>query len=99
MIVLFVNTISIHGKLSHRLRSQCAELELSNTDISSQRNKLEEDRADVISFLNRTLSEKEDDILELKERLEGLQQVCYKLHKSFLFFFFVKMRDSCFPDS
>ncbi|XP_034238863.1 cilia- and flagella-associated protein 157 [Thrips palmi] len=57
-----------------RLRSQCAELELSNTDISSQRNKLEEDRADVISFLNRTLSEKEDDILELKERLEGLQQ-------------------------
>ncbi|KAE8751025.1 hypothetical protein FOCC_FOCC002110 [Frankliniella occidentalis] len=57
-----------------RLRSRCAELELSNDDISSQRNKLEEDRADVISYLNRTLSEKEDEILELKERLEGLQQ-------------------------
>ena len=37
--------------------------------------KLDEDRADVISFLNRTLSEKSDEILELNERLEGLQQV------------------------
>lgn len=38
--------------------------------------KLDEDRADVISYLNRNQSEKCDEILELKERLEGLQQVC-----------------------
>ena len=62
-------------RVPYRLRSRCAELELANDELTKQMSKLDEDRADVASFLNRILQEKEALIEELQDRIQGLIEV------------------------
>jgi hypothetical protein len=51
------------------------ELEMSNEEYQRKYEQLDEDRADIIAYLKRMVQEKENEITELKERLDGLQKV------------------------
>lgn len=57
-----------------RLRSLVTELEVKNEELTKQNSQLDEDRADVIAYLKRSLLEKENEIKELQERLKGLEE-------------------------
>ena len=68
---------------------------MSNEEYQKRYEQLDEDRADIIAYLKKMLQEKEDEITELKERLEGLQKV--KICFSKLFFidrpiYFIKLK-------
>lgn len=69
--------------LWYRLRSRCSELDSENEDVKRSLQKLDEDRADIIAYLKRTLQAKGDEIAELQERLIALQQV--KITTTFVF--------------
>lgn len=62
-------------KIFFRLRAHCTDLEEECEDTKKTLQKLDEDRADIIAFLKRTLQSKSDEIVELQERLTALQQV------------------------
>jgi hypothetical protein len=51
------------------------ELEMSNEEYQKKYEQLNEDRADIIAYLKRMLQDREDEITEMKERLEGLEKV------------------------
>jgi hypothetical protein len=51
------------------------ELETSNEEYQRRYEQLDEDRADIIAYLKRMVQEKENEITELEERLDGLQKV------------------------
>uniref|UniRef100_A0A1B6CHV9 Cilia- and flagella-associated protein 157 n=2 Tax=Clastoptera arizonana TaxID=38151 RepID=A0A1B6CHV9_9HEMI len=68
-----IQITDLNQKLS-RLRSRCTDLETENEDIKNNLNKLDEDRADIIAFLQGTLQAKANEIMELEERLTALQQ-------------------------
>lgn len=61
--------------LSCRIKTRCLELEMSNEEYRKKFEQLDEDRADIIAYLKRMVQKKENEITELKERLEGLQKV------------------------
>jgi len=61
--------------LSCRMKTRCLELEVSNEEYQKRYEQLDEDRADITAYLKRMLQEKEDEITELTERLEGTQKV------------------------
>lgn len=48
---------------------------MSNEEYQKKYEQLDEDRADIIAYLKRMVQKKENEITELKERLEGLQKV------------------------
>jgi mRNA-degrading endonuclease RelE of RelBE toxin-antitoxin system len=57
------------------MKTRCLELEMSNEEYQKKYERLDEDRADIIAYLKRILQEREDDIMELRERLAGVQKV------------------------
>lgn len=68
---------------------------MSNEEYQRRYEQLDEDRADIIAYLKRILLEKENEIIELKERLEGLQKVYDKnlpyIIYHFSFFYYIKL--------
>lgn len=58
-----------------RMKTRCLELEMSNEEYQKKYEQLNEDRADIIAYLKRMLQDREDEITEMKERLEGLEKV------------------------
>ncbi|XP_069694672.1 cilia- and flagella-associated protein 157-like [Periplaneta americana] len=71
---LFQIQIADLTKKIERLKVRCLELERSNEEYQKRYDQLDEERADIIAFLKKTLQEKEDEITELKERIEGLEK-------------------------
>nr|XP_022907537.1 cilia- and flagella-associated protein 157 [Onthophagus taurus] len=63
----------VNRKLA-RLRTLSDELEVKNEELQAELKTMDEDRADIISYLNRTLQEKCDDIADLNNRLVALQE-------------------------
>lgn len=57
-----------------RLRELTATLEDKNTELETKYVQLDEDRADVIAYLKKQLSEKQTEAKELQERLYALQE-------------------------
>ncbi|XP_014281773.1 cilia- and flagella-associated protein 157 isoform X2 [Halyomorpha halys] len=57
-----------------RLRTVCAELENENEECKKKYKTLDQDRNDVISYLKRSLSQKQEEIIDYTNRLEALQK-------------------------
>ncbi|KAK7871261.1 hypothetical protein R5R35_007548 [Gryllus longicercus] len=55
-----------------RLKARCLELEASNVEFEENIKHLDEDRGDVITYLRTQADQKQDEIEELEERVEGL---------------------------
>lgn len=64
----------LNAKLSN-LRKRNAELEEKNVELETQMMQLDEDRADIIAFLNRTVFTQRSEIKELEEKLSELAKV------------------------
>lgn len=64
----------LNGKLSN-LRKRNAELEERNVELETQMLQLDEDRADIIAFLNRTVCTQTSEIKDLEEKLSELAKV------------------------
>uniref|UniRef100_A0A182P973 CUB domain-containing protein n=1 Tax=Anopheles epiroticus TaxID=199890 RepID=A0A182P973_9DIPT len=58
-----------------RLRTHNVKIEERNEDLESRLKQIEEDRADVTAYLNRTLQEKVGTIVELEDKLSELSKV------------------------
>lgn len=58
-----------------RLRSLVQELEEKNEELTTTNTQIEEDRADVIAYLKRTLAEKENELRDQQERLKAMNEV------------------------
>lgn len=69
---LTINDLNI--KLTN-LRKRNAELEEKNVELETQMVQLDEDRADIIAFLNRTVFTQRSDIKDLEEKLSELAKV------------------------
>lgn len=64
----------LNAKLSN-LRKRNAELEEKNVELETQMVQLDEDRADIIAFLNRTVFTQRSEIKDLEEKLSELAKV------------------------
>lgn len=64
----------LNTKLSN-LRKRNAELEEKNVELETQMMQLDEDRADIIAFLNRTVFTQTSEIKDLEEKLSELAKV------------------------
>lgn len=58
-----------------RMRSLNSKLEEQNEDFETKVKQMEEDKADITSFLNRTLNVKLETIIELEDKLSELHKV------------------------
>ncbi|KAH9641214.1 hypothetical protein HF086_004601 [Spodoptera exigua] len=56
-----------------RLRSAVEEYELRLEELQKAYDKLDEDRADIIAYLKKTLTIKNEENVELKEKVKGIQ--------------------------
>ncbi|XP_073990259.1 cilia- and flagella-associated protein 157-like isoform X2 [Rhodnius prolixus] len=68
-----IQIADLNKKLT-RLRAHAAELETSYDDAMANFKKLDEDRADIIAYLKRTVQQKLDEIAELAERNSALRK-------------------------
>ncbi|XP_023935680.1 cilia- and flagella-associated protein 157 [Bicyclus anynana] len=57
-----------------RLRTAVDEYELRNEELQKAYDKLDEDRADIIAYLKKTLNLKNEENAELKEKVKGLEE-------------------------
>ncbi|XP_046977684.1 cilia- and flagella-associated protein 157 [Vanessa cardui] len=57
-----------------RLRTAVDEYEQRNEDLQKAYDKLDEDRADIIAYLKKTLNLKNEENNELKEKVKGLEE-------------------------
>lgn len=57
-----------------RLRTAVDEYERRNEELQKQYDKLDEDRADIISYLKKTLNLKNEENVELKDKVKGLEE-------------------------
>ncbi|CAH2207860.1 jg26368, partial [Pararge aegeria aegeria] len=57
-----------------RLRTAVDEYEVRNEELQKAYDKLDEDRADIIAFLKKTLNLKNEENAELKEKVKGLEE-------------------------
>ncbi|KAJ8006072.1 hypothetical protein DPEC_G00124460 [Dallia pectoralis] len=57
-----------------RYKHKCDELEVKQKDFFSKYSTVEKEKKDIVQYLKRTLAQKEEDIRDLSEQLEGLQQ-------------------------
>lgn len=64
----------LNTKLAN-LRKRNAEIEAKNVDLETQMIQLDEDRADIITFLNRTVHNQSSEIKDLEEKLSELAKV------------------------
>ncbi|CAH1407582.1 unnamed protein product [Nezara viridula] len=55
-----------------RLRTVCAELENENDDCKKKYKTLDQDRNDVIAYLKKSLTQKQDEIVDFTNRLEAM---------------------------
>lgn len=58
-----------------RLRTTVDELEQRNEELEKAYEKLDEDRADIIAYLKKTLNTKNEENQELKEKVKGLEEI------------------------
>ncbi|XP_053610210.1 cilia- and flagella-associated protein 157-like [Plodia interpunctella] len=57
-----------------RLRAAVEEYETRNEELQKAYDKLDEDRADIISYLKKTLNAKNEENTELKDKVKGLEE-------------------------
>ncbi|XP_034829122.1 cilia- and flagella-associated protein 157 [Maniola hyperantus] len=57
-----------------RLRTAVDEYEVRNEELQKAYDKLDEDRADIIAYLKKTLNLKNEENAELKEKVRGLEE-------------------------
>ncbi|XP_075975434.1 uncharacterized protein LOC142976094 [Anticarsia gemmatalis] len=58
-----------------RLRTAVDEYETRNEELQKAYDKLDEDRADIIAYLKKTLTVKNEENEELKEKVKGLEEI------------------------
>ncbi|KAJ8716852.1 hypothetical protein PYW07_003479 [Mythimna separata] len=58
-----------------RLRQTVLDYEIRNEELQKAYDKLDEDRADIIAYLKKTLTVKSDENAELKEKVKGLEEL------------------------
>lgn len=58
-----------------RLRTAVDEYEQRNEELQKSYDKLDEDRADIIAYLKKTLNVKTEENTELKEKVKGLEEL------------------------
>lgn len=58
-----------------RLRQSIDEYEIRNEELQKAYDKLDEDRADIIAYLKKTLNVKSEENSELKEKVKGLEEL------------------------
>nr|XP_021195341.2 cilia- and flagella-associated protein 157 [Helicoverpa armigera] len=58
-----------------RLRQAVDEYEIRNEELQKAYDKLDEDRADIIAYLKKTLNVKNEENTELKEKVRGLEEL------------------------
>lgn len=57
-----------------RLRAAVDEYEVRNEELQKAYDKLDEDRADIIAYLKKTLNSKNEENIELKDKVKGLEE-------------------------
>lgn len=57
-----------------RLRTTVDEYEVRNEELQKAYDKLDEDRADIIAYLKKTLNLKTEENIELKDKVKGLEE-------------------------
>lgn len=76
----------LNTKLAN-LRKRNAKLEEKNVELETQMIQLDEDRADIITFLNRTVRTQSSEIKDLEEKLTEMWPKCGgKKQKNFKIF-------------
>ncbi|KPJ16035.1 Uncharacterized protein C9orf117-like [Papilio machaon] len=58
-----------------RLRASIEEYEIRNEELQKAYDKLDEDRADIIAYLKKVLNTKNEENVELKEKVKGLEEI------------------------
>lgn len=67
-------TLAECNRKNARLRTAVDEYELRNEELQKAYDKLDEDRADIIAYLKKTLNVKNEENSELKEKVKGLEE-------------------------
>lgn len=66
--------VELNRKLA-RLRTTADDYEVRNEELQKAYDKLDEDRADIIAYLKKTLNIKTEECIELKDKVKGLEEL------------------------